>query len=682
MARKRYFPSGFGLYQASTWGLALLPVLSLGFQAPYPEQHQVSPSVNGDLTEFFQLYKPPLAPLSNTASPHDDFSGEACSSTILQHEFINSYGKPAVAQYSPPPQSCEWNTVYFHLYTTSKGRQYDRLAFLFFNDTELWRTSTAEPIPNGISFQYTKDVTPFSTLLRESGAIIFDMGNMVTDILTGTFAVTLTAHYFKLDLPPQQKVADVVVPISRMQGSNGQPSHFVLPNDVAKTSVSIPKNVKAAKLSIIASGNAEEEFWYTNVPDELTNSFPDNTLLGHSPYREVQVYVDGIMVDAIVPVPTIYTGGINPGLWKPIVCPHAYDLWEADVDITLFVAGKTSAVIEFRVEGLTNAGGRPEIGGGIGQNWYVSGRTFFWTDPEAPKIDPSEYSVEVFAAVGVDWETDGSGNDQLVNYRTSVNRRTVISRDFPDGRLWWERFQKYEVEGTLSASGNNQTLQANTHVFENFQIVKDKEAPMSSRTIQENGLTGLRMLGFFLHMDQAFVPYSDKSFFLYGKIKSRYLNHGPESTLLTDRSTFSLNNLPNKGIGVNESSDRRFLDDEASYFSAATGSNKTSWINGASNQDYSYEIGDGSFTTERTVKKYDRQMRSEYARVTSDIQSINGVPVKQSTPDSIDCNNRELREVEVRKEELICPRLPHGRGKTICPVENSILILEALNEIP
>ncbi|KAF3095718.1 hypothetical protein TWF102_001822 [Orbilia oligospora] len=674
MVHTRYFLGHFGLYQASTWGLALLPILSLGFQAPYPEQHQVSPSVDGDLTEFFQLYKPPLVPLSDTSSPHDDFSGEACSSTILQHEFINSYGKPAVAQYSPPPPSCEWNTVYFHLYTTSKGRQYDRLAFLFFDDTELWRTSTAEPIPNGISFQYTKDVTPFSTLLRGNGTIIFDMGNMVTDILTGTFAVTLTAHYFKLDLSPQQKVADVVVPISRMQGSNGQPSHFVLPNDVAGRSFSVPKNVKTAKLSIIASGNAEEEFWYTNVPDGLVNSFPNNTLLGHSPYREVQVYVDRIMVDAIVPVPTIYTGGINPGLWKPVVCPHAYDLWEAEIDITLFVAGKANAVIEFRVEGLTSAGGRPEIGGGIGQNWYVSGTTFFWTDPEAPKINPSEYSVEVFAAVGVDWAADGDGDDQLVNYRTSVHRRTVISRDFLDGRLWWERSQRYEVKGILSASGNNQTLQANTQAFESFQTQKEKKDSPSPRNIEGNGWTPLRKLEFSLRMDQAFVPYPDKSFFLHGRVNSGYLNYGPESTLLTDRSTFFLNEFPRKELGVNEYTDRRFLDDEASYFSAATGSNKTSWINGASNQGYSYEIGDGSFTTERTVKKYSREMRSVYARVTSDIQSINGIPVKQSIPDQVSSNNRGLFAVEVEEEELICARLPHRRGKSIFPAENSGLV--------
>ncbi|KAK6529445.1 hypothetical protein TWF281_008618 [Arthrobotrys megalospora] len=668
MAYQRYCRSSFGFSQAATWGLAMLSTLSLGFQAPYPEQYQVSPSIDG-LTEFFQLYRPPLVPLANTTSPHDDFSGEACSLPLLRHEFINSYGKPAVAQYSPPP-SCDWNTVYFHIYTTSKGLQYDRLAFLFLDDIELWRTSTAEPTPDGILFKYTKDVTHFSTLLRGNGTLIFDMGNMVTDVLTGTFAVTLTAHYFKLDLPPQQKAADVILPVSRMQGSNGQPGHFVLPNDVAKTSISVPKNLKKASLSIIASGNNDEEFWYTNVPDDLVNSFPNNTLLGHSSYREVQLYVDGVMVDAVMPIPTIYTGGVNPGLWKPIVCPHAYDLWEFEIDITPWLAGKTSVIIELKVVGLGGTGGRPEIGGAIGQNWYVSGRTFFWTDPGAPQVKGG-YSLEVFPTeINVGWTIDGAGEDQIVTYRTSVHRKTTISREFSGGRLSWHRFQTYRIESTLSANGNNQTLRADTHAVEGFQISKYTGDTPSTGTLQVDGRTSLRELGFSLRMDQAYVPYSDKSFFLYGKVNSSYMNRGPESTLLTDKSVFFLNDFSEKTLGVNEYIDHRFLDDESAYFSAAIGSNKTSWINGASHQGYRYEIGADSFTTERTVRNYEREARSVYAHVTSDFQSINGIPVKQSAPYGHDFDRESLQEIG--SGQLICPRLPHGHGRgEICPAKDS-----------
>jgi hypothetical protein len=34
-------------------------------------------------------------------------------------------------------------------------------------------------------------------------------------------------------------------------------------------SVQFPQNVKAAAVSVLASGNSAEKFWYTNVPTEF-----------------------------------------------------------------------------------------------------------------------------------------------------------------------------------------------------------------------------------------------------------------------------------------------------------------------------------------------------------------------------------------------------------------------------
>ncbi|KAF3920353.1 hypothetical protein ABW20_dc0101579 [Dactylellina cionopaga] len=632
-------------------------------------RHAVLPAADDSFTEFFQLYRPPLVPLSKTASPHDDFSGEACSSTLFVHEFVDSYNKPAVAQYAPPPESCEWNTVYFHLHTTSRGRQYDRLAFLFFNDTELWRTSTAEPTANGIYFTYTKDLTHFSTLLRQDGNIILDMGNLVTDVLTGTFTVTMSAHYFKLDLPPHQKPADVVQSVSKMQGSNGQPSHFVLPNDLARSTISIPGNVKKAVLSVIASGNADEEFWYTNVPDNLVNSFPNTTLFGHSSYREVQVFVDGVLVDIIMPIPTIYTGGINPGLWKPIVCPYAYDLWEADVDITPWVAGKPSAVIELQVQGMINSAQGLEIGGGIGQNWYVSGRTFFWTDPEAPMIDASEYSLQVLPpSITFSYEVNGVGEDKIASFRSSVMRPVLITRDFEGGKLWWERHQRYGIESAVFANGNNQTLWANTFAVETVKKATHSENPYLYSD-EMGPLITIRDSDFNLRINSSYIPFPDKSFFLYGRVNTTYTNKGPESTLLTDKSPFFLNLFSENELGVRKSYDSRFMDDSSSYFAAAASTNKTSWITGNSHQGYNYNIDGDSFTTDRTVKSYERDAQSTYAQLTSDFQSINGAPIKDFVAPAPATNGRKPLQIEIGQDEILCARRLHGKGKgqSNCP---------------
>ncbi|EWC44252.1 hypothetical protein DRE_01078 [Drechslerella stenobrocha 248] len=635
-----------------TWAFTTFAALAFGANKVYPVQHAVSPAAANGLTEIFQVYKPPLVPLASTSSPHDDFSGEACSATLLKYEFVNSYGNPAVAQYAPPPASCEWNTVYFHLYATSKGRQYDRLAFLFLNDTELWRTSTAEPTQNGIYFTYTKDLTHFSTLLSKSGTLILDLGNIVTDVLTGTFTVTLTAHYFNLEVPSQHQPADVVLPVSKMQGSNGQPSIFVLPNDAAKASLSVPNGTKKAILSVIASGNSEEEFWYTNVPDSLVNTFPDTTLLGHSSYREIQVFVDGVMVDAIMPIPAIYTGGINPGLWKPIVCPYAYDLWEADVDITPWVAGKSNALIELRVQGLENSNGGLAIGGGIGQNWYVSARSFFWTDTTATPVDVGKFSLRLPPpTIKYTYDVSGTREAKTATFSVSVERKSIVQRDVGDHLIIWERSQKYSIESMLFANGNNQSLSTNTIVQEGIQKIPVHQVSLSQQK-------GIRSSGFIMKIDSAYIPYEDKSFFLHGKVNNIYNNQGPESMLLTNTSALFLEFTGDENLGLRGFRDHQYMDDSSSYFSAASGSNKTSWIDGASHQGYRYDIDSGSFLTDRTVQSYERDVRSTYAQVTSDSQSINGVPVAGILSPLLTSN---LQHVDIGITEAVCAVRPRRR---------------------
>lgn len=100
-------------------------------------------------------------------------------------------------------------------------------------------------------------MTSFLSLFRESQTIIFDLGNQVTDTLTGTYNVTLTAAYFTAQdsITP----ADLIVPLSRRQGANGQPSYFTLPSDIAFNEFTLPQNIKKAVFTVSATGQADEE---------------------------------------------------------------------------------------------------------------------------------------------------------------------------------------------------------------------------------------------------------------------------------------------------------------------------------------------------------------------------------------------------------------------------------------
>ena len=156
-----------------------------------------------------------------------------------------------------------------------------------------------------------------------------------------------------------------------------------LPNDNGTVSVTFPRNVKSALVSIMASGNGAEEFWYTNVPSEYVNTFQSNPgwLYGYSPFREIDLLIDGKLAGVSWPFPLLFTGGVDPGLWRPIVGIDAYDLPTFEIDVTpwlpLLCDGK-SHTFGLKVVGYDSSV-QGEIGT-IGENWYVTGSIFVWLD--------------------------------------------------------------------------------------------------------------------------------------------------------------------------------------------------------------------------------------------------------------------------------------------------------------
>jgi hypothetical protein len=219
-----------------------------------------------------------------------------------------------------------------NLTVTSRGRQFDRLAMMFLGDVEVFRTSTAEPTVDGIIWTYTKDMSAFATLWSEPQKIIFDLGNLVNDVYTGLFNATLTATFFT-DTP--HNPAHVILPISASKSTSNQSSHFVLPNTKARTTLTLPRNANRALVSFISTGQAAEEFWWGNVPSAYTTTFSDTVgdLYGYSPFRYSRLYIDGQIAGIAAPFPVIFTGGVVPALWRPMVGPDAFDLRESYVDV-------------------------------------------------------------------------------------------------------------------------------------------------------------------------------------------------------------------------------------------------------------------------------------------------------------------------------------------------------------
>lgn len=318
---------------------------------------------------------------------------------------------------------------------TSKGRQFDRLAIMYFGDTEIWRTSTAEPTINGIRWQYIKDMSAYLYFWNSPQKLIFDLGNLVDDTYTGIFHTTLTATFLYVDNASQP--ASLIVPISARRSLIDASSVFMLPSDKASNTITFPRNVNRAIFSVSACGQAEEEFWWSNVLESTTHTFENatGTLLGYSPFREVQLLIDGELAGVYWPFPVIFTGGINPGLWRPIVGIDTFDLREHEIDITPWLPALCDGkhhTFEIRVVGIEGDGDRTgNLTKTVGNSWYVTGKIFFWLDDDPTAITTGRSPINLLPApvitISETLTQDKTGANETLRYTTDVKRTLSIS---------------------------------------------------------------------------------------------------------------------------------------------------------------------------------------------------------------------------------------------------------------
>ena len=369
-----------------------------------------------------------------------------------------------------------------NLTVTTKGRQFDRLGIMYLGDIEVFRTSTSEPVPQGIIWTYVKEMDQYNTLWKVNQKIIFDLPNIVNDLYTGPLSTILTATFYTV--PDERPAADAILPISAKRSAEGQGSSFTVPNDgPAIIAHTLPQNVEKAIVSLSACGQQAEEFWYENVLNSDTHAFDTSSndsagvLGGFSPFREVQLLIDGQLAGIAWPFPIIFTGGIAPGLWFPIAGIDAYDLRQNEIDITpwlgLLCDGK-SHTFEIRVVGLDDDGaGHATISSTVGGYWIVTGTIFLFLGKDGTVTTGSEPMVGTPPpAISVSSSTtkDNTGANQTLTYSTSVKRTFSVKADIStsSGNIpaSWTQNLVYNYQGHLLSKGLDQHSVQSTTGFD------------------------------------------------------------------------------------------------------------------------------------------------------------------------------------------------------------------------
>lgn len=272
-----------------------------------------------------------------------------CDATIVDTEFRDF--TPYRSTYEPTCRG-PWQKVVLRLDGAVAGRQYDRLGYLTIGGVTVFKTSTPEPSPDGITWSVEKDITEYAQLLTAEQPVEMLIGNVVDDTYTGVLDVTVKLTFYRGE-------------------ATRQPT--ILPVDQA-----IPRNTEKLFADVYATGSGGgcEEFWYLTVPDDVAYS----CLADDGPYREVQISIDGRVAGIAAPYPHIYTGGwSNPFLWYVLPAPRAFDIKPIRYDLTPFAGLLTDGEVH---DITVDVVGVPEGQSG----WDVPTTLVAWRDPGRSRV--------------------------------------------------------------------------------------------------------------------------------------------------------------------------------------------------------------------------------------------------------------------------------------------------------
>ncbi|KAG5651592.1 hypothetical protein H0H81_008113 [Sphagnurus paluster] len=440
---------------------------------------------------------------------------------VTQPVVVPDDAKQCTIKVLQPPTDCgplgSWAAITLNLTVTSNGTQYDRLAHFTFQNVEIWRTSTPEPtIGDGIIWTYIKDVSRYTPLFANPGTFILQLDNIVEPGLDGIYS-------------------------SKM------------------LNVTLPRNTVKVFAELLASGNAEEEFWYFNAANEYLSTLPQDTTYGQGPFRELRLLIDGKIAGAALPYPVIFTGGLNPSLWRPITAYGALDLPTYFLDVTPFVPLLTDGnPHQFTIDVVS-----AEDDHTILQNWYVSGLLQVITDPS---LKPTTGHMTVYdAPLFSQTSTTAVVQPDNVNITVKATRKLHIEANILSGSgeatyVVWKQDLSYSNEQSYIQDAQ-------------YQIVTQRAS--GSNIATHNGVPSVvEIFSYPLYIDLAFS--ADQTSF------TTVVDHSYDRDLLPDplvvRSKIEMSQITN------------------GFFQVETDGN---FANGTSNNTFAYEdLAGNTYTRE------------------------------------------------------------------------------------
>ncbi|MGH8272718.1 MAG: peptide-N4-asparagine amidase [Gammaproteobacteria bacterium] len=280
---------------------------------------------------------PPTTGSSNIASADINVSHPnttPCVVTLFQGQSFDNF-TPKPISYAPPGNCAPpWGRVVFvGNFSVTPGIQFDRTAYLFLGDTNIFYGTTPEPSPNlGPSWNVQRDVTDLSSLFKNAQNGSISIGNVVNSTYTGVIQGSGYLYFY----PPAGGTSSApqtpndVIPLNSGNG----PATLQSTSSLLSKTITFPMNMTNLYLDVIAQSQSNDEFWYTCVSNDVAGELQS---CGGTGFRQVEIFIDGTLAGLAPVSPWIYTGGIDPYLWFPTTGAQTLNFKPYRVNLTPFV---------------------------------------------------------------------------------------------------------------------------------------------------------------------------------------------------------------------------------------------------------------------------------------------------------------------------------------------------------
>jgi hypothetical protein len=257
--------------------------------------------------------------------------------------------EPHLFKYQPPADcQAPWAKVVLEAdFAVDAGRQYDRTASIWLNGVNLYFGTTQEPSrDSGPSWRVERDVTDYSRLLRSAGEGSALINNWVDEKRASVIHASARLVFYPADSRfPAPRTPDAIYPLN----SENAAVNVQTGSDQLQRSLNFPQNTARVYVDLIAQSQFHDEEWYNCLPDQYIQqsvafaakrgdkgSPAREPACGGGSFREVEVFVDGQPAGLAPVYPWIYTGGIDPYLWRPTPGVQTLNFAPLRVDLTPF----------------------------------------------------------------------------------------------------------------------------------------------------------------------------------------------------------------------------------------------------------------------------------------------------------------------------------------------------------